>query len=159
MISHIINNSMAEEMLQQINNSLSRKKIVIYEIMGEVDDNGELIEKFTEDQVFDPNYDYLVSLVSFEGASMFPNIMIGKNNVFVYKTTATGAEKTIELSAGAYNISDINDSIQARLGNDNITIEVEKGSGKSIIKLKNDHHVFFNKENDIRKLLGYGRMI
>ena len=142
-------------MLQQINNSLSRKKIVIYEIMGEVDDNGELIEKFTEDQVFDPNYDYLVSLVSFEGASMFPNIIIGKNNVFVYKTTATGAEKTIELSAGAYNISDINDSIQARLGNDNITIEVEKGSGKSIIKLKNDHHVFFNKENDIRKLLGY----
>ena len=132
---------MAEEMLQQINNSLSRKKIVIYEIMGEVDDNGELIEKFTEDQVFDPNYDYLVSLVSFEGASMFPNIIIGKNNVFVYKTTATGAEKTIELSAGAYNISDINDSIQARLGTDNITIEVEKGSAKSIIKLKNDHHV------------------
>ena len=60
-----------------------------------VDDNGELIEKFSEDQVFDPNYDYLVSLVSFEGASMFPNIMTGKNNVFVYKTSATGAEQIL----------------------------------------------------------------
>jgi hypothetical protein len=144
--------------------------VQIYEVSGIPNNTGEIIERFSETQKFNDSFDYYVSMIELQAASMFPNIIKDKNNIFTYSVPQVGQSpsenirRVIEFETGAYEVEDINNHIQDTIGNDNqalpdgqspITIELDKGTGKSKIKLKNGYKIHFTSNRDIRQILGY----
>jgi hypothetical protein len=152
-----------EDELVKLNNKLSHKIVQIYEVSGIPNNNGEIIERFSETQKFNNSYDFYVSMIELQAASMFPNIIKEKNNIFTYSVgvaqnelaSANNIRRVIEFETGAYEVEDINKHIQDNIGNDHITIELDKGTGKSKIKLKNGYKIHFTSNKDIRQILGY----
>lgn len=142
-----------EQLLLKIGNLMSRKRVEVYELCGTPDDAGEFVQRFSETQHFDPELDFAVSLLQLEATNLFPNVVRGRNSLFTYNDGA--GHKQLELETGAYEVSDINRHVQARLGNENIVIELDKATGQSHIKLRQRHTVSFGSERDFRRLLGY----
>ena len=143
---------MTEETLIKLTNSLNKKRIEFYEIVNKTN-NGELRENFIETQIFDEDVDYNVSLIAFNGSSLFPNIFKGKNDTFYY-SGPDNLNKTIVFEEGSYEIEHINQTIKKVIPN-GITIELDKANGKSIIQLLQDYKVYFDKEKTFKKILGY----
>jgi hypothetical protein len=138
-----------------LNNKLSHKRIEVYEIIGTPNTEGVIVERFSETQHYNQLFDYFVSLLSIECGSYFPNIIKGKNNLLKISIDAHHTERTIEFETGAYEIEDINNHIQDVVPNELIKIEIDKGTGKSKIKLKPTVKIHFDIENSIRSILGY----
>jgi len=148
---------MSEDLLLQINNKLNHKRIEIYEIIDTTNDNGEILLKFSEQQKYDENFDYTVSLLSAECSSMFPNIIKDKNNLL--HVSVQDQLDTLRFETGAYEIEDINRQIQDFLPNELVIIELDKATGKSKIKLKPTVKIHFDQEKSIREILGYNESI
>ncbi len=148
-----------EDELVKLNNKLSHKRIETYEIIGTPNDSGIIVERFSETQKFNSSFDYMVSLLSIECGSYFPNIIKGKNNLLKISIDTHHTERTIEFDSGAYEIEDINNHIQDVVPNELIKIEIDKGTGKSKIKLKPSVKIYFDIDNSIRSILGYNEDI
>lgn len=141
-----------EKALDSINNILSRKQIVYYEIQGVPNKDGVLKYEFSDKQNFHDTYDYHVSLYSFQASSFFPNIT-DKNNTFFYYNGIE--DKEIIFDTGAYEIKDINQHIKDIIGNEDIKIILDEGTGKSKIFLKAGYKVYLNRAKTFKKILGY----
>ena len=56
-----------------------------------------------------------MAVVSCELYNSFPNIIEGKNNVFMYNNDDDTTDKTIVFPEGCYNLRELNDYIQSKL--------------------------------------------
>ena len=102
---------------------------------------------------FDPNKNYKIALKYF---SVYNNIfnITEKNNVLKFKSSDDWQE--IELTPGAYEIKNINDSIKRNdKTKDNIEFQADIPTGRVLMKLKNDYKVDLNHEKSFRNLLGF----
>ena len=144
-----------ENQLVKLNNSLNKKHIQFYEVSGICDDNGQFTEIFKESQKFSDEYEYLVSISNITCSSFFPNIIQGKNNKFIYSIKDSPDKKTISFGTGCYNIEEINDRLQMDKDiKENIIINLDKATGKSVIFMKEGYKVYLEEET-FKEILGY----
>ena len=147
--------------LEKINNKLSRKRIEFYEIIGKCNSKGELKITFCEPQKYNENFDYYVSLLRFEASSFFPNLTNQEssmpasraNNMFYF--SEKGVDKTVKFETGAYDVEEYSKILQEYIPENSITIELLKGNGKCLIKLKTGYKVDFTKTDTWRNVLGF----
>jgi hypothetical protein len=168
--------------LEKLINLVSKKTIYSVIVIDSPNDQGIITLNFNPPLEFNPELNYNVSLLSFSASSLFPNITTG-NNKFYYSlveptpggggssiTSSRDAMKILTFDTGAYYIKDINDYLKDHISGEQITIELNAGSGKSIIKLKNNAKVYFGQyrnpensqlvmcENTFADLLGFDRV-
>ena len=120
-----------EEQLSKLNNYLSKKRIEYFEISGICNKNGYYIYKLGEVMEFERDFDYYVSLISFEFSSLFLNISKDQNDTLY--NIENGIEKTLTFASGAYEVEDINSFIQKNIPNESIKLSMEKGNGRCIV--------------------------
>lgn len=105
---------------------------------------------------------WTVGLISLETYNSIPNIT-EKNNVFTYSTDSGLTWKTITLSLGSYEISQINSEIDRlmRLNRDKgIDIEVNYHTLGSVIHIKPEtYEVDFTVTNSIGAILGFDSVV
>ena len=148
---------MSEQILDKINNALSKKRIDSFEFNSKLDSTGSFTQFFTYSYEYSENSTYYVSLVSFECSSLFPNIDLS-NNKFHYNNGIE--DKVISLDTGCYDVKDLNQAVQARdplgaIGDDNINLTLIESTGKCLITLKNNYKIDFTKEKTFRNLVGF----
>ena len=93
-------------------------------------------------------------------SSLFPNIVENRNNALYYSVANSAEVKTIKFDTGCYNVEDLDKHIQDVLGSENgtprIKLELNQGSGKSILKLRPGYKVYFkDKAHTFADLLGF----
>ncbi len=131
---------------------LSKKHCVSIEISGTCDNTGTIHYRFETELKLKENCTYYVSLLSFEGSSLFPNVT-DRNDKFYY-TTPTNEEKVITFMEGTYQISLIAKEIKEQCS-DNIILELNEATGRTKLTLTRGYKVDFTKPNNIGKLLGW----
>ena len=140
------------ELLERFSDHLSKKQCETIEISGVCDNTGTIHYRFETELKLKENCTYYVSLLSFEGSSLFPNVT-DSNNKFYY-TTPDYSEKVITFETGTYNISDVAKEIKEHCA-ENLRLELIEATGKTRIKLAAGYKVDFTKPNNIGKLLGW----
>jgi len=146
-----------EDQLSKLNNYLSKKRIEYFELSGICDKNGNYIYKLGEVMEFERDFDYYVSLISFDCSSLFPNIFKDQNDKLYY--IENNVEKSLPFASGAYEVEDINSFIQKNIPNESIKLSMEKGNGRCIVQLKDGFKLDFTKENTFKKILGFDGVI
>ena len=146
---------------------LLNKHPKFFEITGKMDSNGY----YTEDLPYTVNdlnreITYYVSLMSFDGDAMFPNLTT-KNNKLHYRK-ADNSEHFIELYPGAYKLgtkNTFNEKIHEKLAigsaanQENISISLDDATARTKLELKNDYKVDFTKLEGFGELLGFDKRI
>ena len=145
-----------DKKIEKLNNNLNRKRTEFIEIRGVPNSDGRIRQSFNEIMKFDEDLDYMVSLISFEATSLFPNIR-NTNNKFYYIENNT--PKSITFTDGAYDVVDINSIIQKKIPNESIKITLDISSGRSTIELKPNFKVDFTKNDTFRDLLGFESIV
>lgn len=148
--------------LSEIVDSLNKKQVETFEIIGKADKNGVLVCNLPKTFEFDENKSFYISLLSFETDSFFPNID-ETNNKFYYSLPNSNEIKEIEFPTGAYDLPDYNKVIVDRLGKLNdkgvyispINIKLDKPTGSSHISLDTGYKIYFNRNLTFRKNLGF----
>ena len=148
------------ERLQQLVNIMSSKKFYSVIVIGTPDKNGNVFQTFDPPLEFDPDITYTCSLLTLNASSLLPNIVEGKNDTLYYSVANSTEIKTIKFDNGCYNVEDIDKHIQDVLGAEDgtpgIKLELNKGSGKSIFKLKPGYKVYFkDRANTFAEVLGF----
>lgn len=98
------------------------------------------------------------ALLDFTTYNSIPNITEGKNNKFYYyksKNSNGTVDKPeiVSLSTGAYEITDINNVLQKKLGETNISLEANNSLLKA--ELKSKYYVDFSQQDSIGSVLGF----
>lgn len=98
------------------------------------------------------------ALLDFTTYNSIPNVTEGKNNKLYYYTTINKNEKSpehksVSLSTGSYEISDLNRVLQKQLGEKNIKLEANNSLLK--VELTSKYYVDFSKSDSIGSLLGF----
>ena len=150
-----------EKLLRKLNDILSHKQIETFEVIGNCDKNGKIIEQLPFQMEFKEDSTYYVSLLELTTTSFFPNIT-EVNNKFYY----SGPDNKIlfiTIPTGAYDIEDYNKIICLTVpkidNSDPITISLHKPTGRIIIYLATGYKVYFNKSDTFRKELGFESVI
>ena len=146
-------------MLEKLINQLSKKQKEIYEIVSVCNKEGKILVKFDLEQIFKTDCDYNVSLLKFEASAFFPKIKASDDDGILYYSTIDTTIKELKFPTGAYDIDDINQYIQYYIPNEIIKIEMNSSTGNTVIKLKPNTKVYFNKNNCLNKVLGFDNKI
>ena len=111
---------------------------------------------------------YEIALVNLETYYSFPNIDATKN-YFRYSPDDGASWFEIYLPEGSYDITDINDTIQQKMRQNNhydsaneeyyITISANSNTLKSVLILENNYQVDFRQPNSISSVLGFNNDI
>lgn len=141
-----------EEQLKKINTHLSKKKIVRIRTRGVVSKDGTLNHKLRQTLEFNEESDYYVYLILGNFNSYFPNVTEDNNKLYYSEPNSTDI-KEITLDNGAYEVEIISKRLQYHT-NQGITIDIDKGNGKSLIYLKPGYK-FYLKEKSPHVILGY----
>ena len=111
-----------------------------------------------------PELSYKVGVTLFSVFNL-PKIVNENNNQLRYSKDNGVTWKTVSLSPGAYQYSDLNPEIQTKLTansdwtTDAIVIGVDLPSGKFTVKLLANYQIDFNIPNSIRTILGFDARI
>lgn len=154
-----------------MNNFMARKYIAYFNMCGTPDADERLTKKLIETFRVKKDVDYVVSLLTLECSSLFPNIIKDKSDRFYYSEppgvtsgagdVLTGGPpgqpkiKVITLDPGAYEIKKLGLRINEAVGQNSIQIELDAATGRSQIKLKPDYKVHFVGNRTFREMLGY----
>ena len=144
------------EELKKIRSRALNKERATITIDGVCNEDGELVQSFDETLKFSEDATHTISLTMLVIPALFPNLD-DTDNKFFYNNTA--AHKDITIDTGCYDIDEYGDTIRTKLKEnsdnpDNITIKLNKGSGKVIIELEGNYKVMF-KDKSWYKCLGF----
>lgn len=146
-----------EKSLQQLNNLLSHKQIETFEIIGNCDKNGQIIQQLPFQMELKEDSTYYVSLIGLTTTSFFPNVTV-VNNKFYYSGT-DDVVMMLTIPTGAYDVSDYNEFVCMSIPKVNninpINISLHMPTGKVLIKLLTGYKVYFDKDDTYRHELGF----
>ena len=111
---------------------------------------------------------YEIALVNLETYYSFPNIDAA-NNYLRYSPDGGTSWFEIYIPEGSYDITDINDTLQQKMRQNNhydsanedyyITISANSNTLKSVLMLENNYQVDFRQPNSISRVLGFNNDI
>lgn len=106
----------------------------------------------------DPDAHHEVALIGLDMYHSIPNIQ-PSNNKFVYKYK--GAEFTVVIPTGCYEIESINEYIQKEYNHKNIfEIRANANTLKCVIDIKDpDTEICFNRDNSLNEMLGFSKTV
>ena len=152
---------MDTNLLQQILDRANYK----YETSIQINSSSSIINvNFSNPLKLNPELSYKVGVTAFAVFNL-PRIINSSNNLLRYSKDAGVTWKTIAISPGAYQYSDLNPEIQTKLtanGDwvaDAIVIGVDLTSGKFTIKLATNYQIDFTIANSLRSILGFNSRI
>ena len=132
------------ELIKLRNRTLVKERATIT-IDSSLNKNGELIHSFDSELKFSDDATHTISLTMLVMPALFPNLDNENNKFFYYNGTT---EKTLTIDTGSYDIDEYGDIVKEllKVNNDDpdcITIRLNKGSGKCIVKIKDNYRVYF----------------
>jgi len=141
----------AENKLDTLIDRVSYKDEVPIDIDGVCNDEGILEQVLTQPIKLNPCVTHKIALVSMEGSAFFPNVNKSSNK-FYYRNDSDRNIKSLTIPRCAYDIVDYNDRIKRLIelngdNKNNITITLDKPTGKTEIELKGGYKVYFSEEN------------
>lgn len=160
---------LGQKSINMFRSAMSKKYSYSFLVSGT---NHPFTIKLPETISLDSTIDYEVALIRFETYNSIFNINSTNNN---FKYFNGKVNKTIILTPGAYEVTDINTEIQRlmKLQGDvttkvveansadtfNINLSVNTQTLKSVITLKNNYTVDFTIANSLRTVLGFGHVV
>ena len=144
----------AKQLQELIENTKSK---VGFQILVSGTDS-KIITTFNPPIKLDPNKRYELTLLNLETYYSLRNID-GKSNQFRYRTGRKSAWKTITIPKGCYEIVGINDAIQSKIGNTDVTLKPNINTLRCILCIKNNVEVDFNIPDCIKTVLGFDSKI
>ena len=84
-------------------------------------DSSNIVTNFTALIYLDEDKEYEMAVHGCELFNSFPNIIEGKNNIFMHSNNNGDSYKTIVIPEGCYNLRELNDYIRSKLEDPVIT--------------------------------------
>lgn len=168
------------KILSDINDQFSRKEVFPFIITGNLTNGTSFTQQLEQPLKLNPNATHRMYVKSFSAWQNIPNIYLNQNNNFTYivpantasNTTSAPVSKSINIPAGAYQISDINTYIQTQMTNNNdyistanaanpyyITLAVNLPTQQVLITLLSGFKVDFTQPNSVNALLGFNSRV
>lgn len=126
-----------------------------------INENGKNTARFTDElnsPIILDSMNYEVAVLSLETFYSFPNITLGINSDFGYKTTPAGDTNIINIPTGSYRVEDIATEIKNQVGDaeyQNMALTHNNATLKAVFKLAPTYRIDFTIPNSIRNILGF----
>ena len=107
-----------------------------------------------------PKYNYSLALISLSTWNSIPNIEPGCNKFYYFKDLNSLERSVLEIPTGSYEITDIEAFLLKQLtvkGSRATNISLRPNNNTLKCELKSIHHIDFNPEDSIGKLLGFSQ--
>ncbi len=139
-----------EELLTKIVENTSPKESI--SIVASASET-EINTMFNPPVQLNPKRHYEMALVNLETYYSFPNVDETKNT-FVYSPDGGKSWDSVELSTGSYELDQINDQIQSKVGR-HVTIGANTATLRCTLQISDNYVVDFRRPNSLRSLLGF----